>query len=219
MLSGAIGQRAEAWRSQLLRAAALLEATIDFADEDVPVDVTPEVLELIASVQADLHREADGTRIAERIRDGFEVAIVGLPNAGKSTLLNALAGREAAITSEHAGTTRDVIEVRMDIAGLAVTLLDTAGLRISDDAVETIGINLALERASGADLRVFLSDEQGQLPSGIVPSGDDLVVRGKADLAAQNGGLAVSGKTGLGIAALIAQIPPFWKPVPARPPP
>ena len=206
VLSGAIGQRAEAWRSQLLRAAALLEATIDFADEDVPVDVTPEVLELIASVQADLHREADGTRIAERIRDGFEVAIVGLPNAGKSTLLNALAGREAAITSEHAGTTRDVIEVRMDIAGLAVTLLDTAGLRISDDAVETIGINRALERASGADLRVFLSDEQGQLPSGIAPSGDDLVVRGKADLAAQNGGLAVSGKTGLGIAALIAQI-------------
>ncbi|HHC29859.1 MAG TPA: tRNA uridine-5-carboxymethylaminomethyl(34) synthesis GTPase MnmE, partial [Rhodobacterales bacterium] len=103
VLSGALGQKAEGWRADLIRAAALLEATIDFADEDVPVDVSPEVLALIESVSGTLRIERDGVGIAERIRDGFEVAIVGPPNAGKSTLLNALAGREAAITSEVAG--------------------------------------------------------------------------------------------------------------------
>ena len=120
---------------------------IDFADEEVPIDVTPEVRTLISGVMADLRQEAKGVRIAERIRTGFEVAIVGLPNAGKSTLLNALAGREAAITSEYAGTTRDVIEVRMDLDGLPVTLLDTAGLRQTDGHVENLGIELARKRA------------------------------------------------------------------------
>ena len=102
VLSGAIGRRAEEWREKLIRAAALIEATIDFADEDVPVDVAPEVLALGHAVLADLRREALGGRAAERIRDGFEVAIIGAPNAGKSTLLNALAGREAA---DGAGST------------------------------------------------------------------------------------------------------------------
>lgn len=200
VLSGAIGRRAEEWRRKLIRAAALIEATIDFADEDVPVDVTPEVMDLTHDVLVDLRREVAGSHAAERIRDGFEVAIVGAPNAGKSTLLNALAGRDAAITSEFAGTTRDVIEVRMDIGGLAVTLLDTAGLRKTADPVEQIGIERALERATSADLRVFL--ESGEDVPGIMPMPDDITLPGKADVT----GKGVSGKTGQGVPELIAAI-------------
>lgn len=200
VLSGAIGERAERWRAKLIRAAALIEATIDFADEDVPVDVTPEVLDLIGDVEGELRREEAGATASERIRDGFEVAIVGAPNAGKSTLLNCLAGREAAITSEVAGTTRDIIEVRMEIAGQAVTLLDTAGLRETGDSVEQIGIARALERAKAADLRVFLLGEGDVV--GLAPLGDDIVVQGKSDI----GGIGVSGRTGEGVAELIDAI-------------
>lgn len=200
VLSGAIGRRAEEWRAKLIRAAALIEATIDFADEDVPVDVTPEVMDLTHDVLVDLRREAAGSHAAERIRDGFEVAIVGAPNAGKSTLLNALAGRDAAITSEFAGTTRDVIEVRMDIGGLAVTLLDTAGLRQTTDPVERIGIERALERAKAADVRVFL--ESGEDVPGIVPMAGDITLSGKAD----ETGRGVSGKTGQGVPELLDAI-------------
>lgn len=203
VLSGAVGQKVEGWRRDLIRAGALLEATIDFADEDVPVDVSPEVLTLIDGLMADLGREAAGVSAAERIRDGFEVAIVGAPNAGKSTLLNQLAGREAAITSEIAGTTRDVIEVRMEIAGLPVTFLDTAGLRDTEDRLERAGIERALARAEAADLRLFLVDGSA-LPLG--PAGDDLVVMGKADTISGASGLAVSGKTGAGVPELMARI-------------
>jgi tRNA modification GTPase len=204
VLSGALGQRVEAWRRDLLRAAALIEATIDFADEDVPVDVTPEVSGLIAGLLASLRQEIAGARAAERIREGFEVAIVGAPNVGKSTLLNALAGREAAITSDIAGTTRDVIEVRMDLDGLAVTLLDTAGLRDSSDQIERIGIERAIARAGAADLRVFLLSHPGEAPM-MQPLPEDIVLLGKSDtLAVQEG--AISGKTGAGLDALIAAI-------------
>ena len=182
----------------------LLEATIDFADEEVPVDVSPEVLSLIDGLMADLQREAAGVAAAERIRDGFEVALVGAPNAGKSTLLNQLAGREAAITSEIAGTTRDVIEVRMDIGGLPVTFLDTAGLRDTDDLLELAGIDRALQRARAADLRVFLTD--GEQVPGLTPEGDDLVVVAKADTKSVVTGLAVSGLTGAGVPELMARI-------------
>ncbi len=204
VLSGALGRRAESWRTQLVRAAALLEATIDFADEDVPVDVSPEVLALVSGVANELAAEVQATRTAERIRDGFEVAIVGVPNVGKSTLLNALAGREAAITSEVAGTTRDVIEVRMDLNGLPVTVLDTAGLRDSDDKVETIGIRRAVERAEQADLRVFLI-EGSTLPPDIPVQNDDLVVQAKGDLHPGDD-VSVSGKTGAGVSDLVGRI-------------
>ena len=204
VLSGAVGAQAEGWRVKLIRAAALIEATIDFADEEVPVDVAPEVLDLLDGVFEDLHRAAEGVQVSERIRDGFEVAIVGLPNAGKSTLLNALAGREAALTSEQAGTTRDVIEVRMDLEGLPVTLLDTAGLREAEDMVEGMGVARAIERAKQADLRVFLSVD-GLLPADLAPGPEDLVVAGKADVSS-GAGLRVSGKTGAGISDLVTRI-------------
>lgn len=204
VLSGDVGKRAESWRRDLIRAAALLEATIDFVDEDVPVDVRPEVLDLLDGLLKSLKKEADGARFAERIRDGFEVAIVGAPNVGKSTLLNALAGREAAITSAVAGTTRDVIEVRMDLAGLPVTMLDTAGLRETIDEVEEIGIQRAIQRASQADLRVFLIERDEFLP-GIQPSLTDIIVVAKADRN-PGAGLRVSGRTGEGLDGLIEVI-------------
>ena len=204
VLSGAIGQKVEGWRTDLVRAAALIEATIDFADEDLPIDVRPEVKVLIDGLLEALRAELKGAAAAERIREGFEVAIVGAPNVGKSTLLNALAGREAAITSEFAGTTRDVIEVRMDLSGLAVTLLDTAGLRDAEDRVEQIGVARALERARGADLRVFLRADRNEVLL-MEPEADDIVVMGKADLFGNAAG-AVSGKTGAGLETLIAGI-------------
>jgi tRNA modification GTPase len=199
---------AERWRVDLIRAASLIEVTIDFADEDVPVDVTPEVTALLEGVATDLQRETDGVKIAERIRDGFEVAIIGAPNVGKSTLLNALAGREAAITSEYAGTTRDVIEVRMDLGGLPVTLLDTAGLRETDDHVEGIGIELARKRAEHADLRVFLADSSDTLDLDM--RAGDIRLIPKADTLANTQG-AISGKTGEGVDALVLHISKILK--------
>lgn len=204
VFSGALGQKIEIWRKDLVRAAALIEATIDFADEEVPVDVTPEVSALISGLLVGLRAELAGAGAAERIRDGFEVAIVGAPNVGKSTLLNALAGREAAITSEFAGTTRDVIEVRMDIGGLAVTLLDTAGLRDAEDQIEQIGILRAVERARAADLRVFLLDTVEDAVALEAEPGD-IVVLGKADQR-QGAERAVSGKSGLGLDWLVNEI-------------
>lgn len=203
MFSGGLGDLAAHWRERLIRASALLTVTIDFADEEVPVDVSPEVLELIAEVQTAMQAQVDGFGAAERIRTGYEVAIVGPPNVGKSTLLNALAGRDAAITSEIAGTTRDVIEVRMELAGLPVTLLDTAGLRETDDTIEKIGVARALERAKAADLRVFLIESNSK-PE-LDPAPDDIVIASKADLSGDKFG-AVSGKTGAGVAQLVEQI-------------
>lgn len=207
VMEGAFSDKIENWRQDLIRAAALLEATIDFADEDVPVDVTPEVTELLAKTQLSLTAEIKGSFAAERIRDGFEVAIVGKPNAGKSTLLNALAGREAAITSGIAGTTRDVIEVRMDVDGLPVTLLDTAGLRETEDTVEALGVSLAVKRAQQADLRVFLTEDGRADDLGVDVQPDDIVTLGKSDeRGALDGVLSVSGSTGEGIGSLLGEV-------------
>ncbi len=204
VFSGALGDKAEIWRKDLIRAAALLGATIDFVDEDVPVDVTPEVNALLNGVKAALTAEAAGVRMSERIRDGFEVAIVGAPNVGKSSLLNRLAGRDAAITSEVAGTTRDVIEVRMDLNGLPVTFLDTAGLRDTDDKVEGIGIERAISRAKAADLRVFLYEQEPLNPQ-LEPEKEDIIVRSKADIY-EGAAFSVSGLTGEGLETLTNRI-------------
>ena len=203
ILSGELGQRAEMWRSKLVRASALLEATLDFADEDVPLDVTPEVRSLLSQTKEDLFKEAEGVTTAERMRTGFEVAIVGAPNVGKSTLLNSLAGRDAAITSDIAGTTRDVIEVRMDLSGLPVTFLDTAGLRETNNEIEKIGIDRALSRAKSADIIVLLA-EDGTIPAEVKLGTDDIVLQSKCDL--QPGLNGVSGLTGEGVDELERKI-------------
>ena len=201
-LSGSLSKLVEGWRSKLIRAASLIEATIDFADEEVPENVSDEVLAILSVLTQEFESEIQGSFVSERIREGFEVAIVGLPNSGKSTLLNALAGRDAAITSSVAGTTRDVIEVRMDLNGLAVTLLDTAGLRDSDDEVEKIGISRAIERASQADLRVFLVQEGETVP--VEQQDNDIVRRPKVDISPDV--LGISGLTGEGVDTLVAEI-------------
>ena len=204
IMSGALGHRVDGWQRKLVRMSALVEATIDFVEEDVPIDIVPEVGNLLAELRSDLAAEIAGYGAAERIRDGFEVAIVGAPNTGKSTLLNALAGREAALTSSRAGTTRDVIEVRMDIGGLPVTLLDTAGLRETADEVERMGVDRARARALGADLRVFLTTPEAG-PVDLPAQAEDLVVAGKADVHG-GAGLAVSGLTGAGLDGLVSAI-------------
>ncbi len=158
-MKGLLGNRAETWRQRLIQALAQVEAGIDFSDEgDVPDDLlAPAVAaarDLAAEIAAAL---ADGGR-GERLREGLVVAIAGPPNAGKSTLLNLLARREAAIVSPYAGTTRDVIEVHLELAGLPVTLVDTAGIRETDDPVEIEGVRRARERAAAADLVLWVVD-------------------------------------------------------------
>ena len=195
IFNGALGEKTKEWRAKLVKAGALLVATLDFADEEVPEEVTPEVEKLINMVLSELDKEIIGVQTAERIRSGFEVAIVGAPNLGKSTLLNYLVGRDAAITSNISGTTRDVIEVKLDLRGLPVTILDTAGIRKSDDKVEEIGISRALERSSLSDLRIVLT-EDGEYPSGLKKRDTDIICIAKDDQGNRGG---VSGKTGAGI--------------------
>lgn len=204
VLSGAIGARAAEWRGRLLRGRALIEAMIDFADDELPDGLIERAVDEIRPVLASMQQELAGSAAAERIRDGFEVAIVGPPNAGKSTLLNAIAGRDAAITSEHAGTTRDVLEVRLELAGHAVTLLDMAGLRESADAVEKLGVARAKARAAAADLRVFLLPDAGCMTE-VAVEDDDIVVRAKGDRVAEDV-FKVSGLTGEGVEELLAAI-------------
>jgi tRNA modification GTPase len=203
ILSGAMGERVGLWRAELLTCMALLEATIDFSEEDLPDNLVSEVQAGLARVMLDLRQQLSGHGAAERLREGYEVALIGPPNIGKSTLLNALAQRDAALISPIPGTTRDIIEVRMDIAGLPVTLLDTAGIRDSTDVLERAGIDRTRDRARTADLRVFLVDgENDELP--LEKQANDVIVRGKADLQPKSDGVpSISGITGQGIDMLV----------------
>ncbi len=158
-MKGLLGNRAEAWRQRLIQALALVEARIDFSDEvDVPENLLGPALAIARELGAEIAAAlADGGR-GERLREGLVVAIAGPPNAGKSTLLNRIARREAAIVSPFAGTTRDVIEVHLDLGGWPVTLLDTAGIRDTADPLELEGVRRARERVSGADLVLWVVD-------------------------------------------------------------
>ena len=204
VLGGSFGDAGAQWRGKLLRAVALLEASIDFSDEEIPDNLSVEVVKLVEETCGSIVAILERSTMASKIRTGFTVAIIGAPNVGKSTLLNAIVGRQAAITSSVAGTTRDVIECRVDLQGLAVSFFDTAGLRDSEDEIENLGISKAYEMASAADIRVFLVEEEG----GVLPIAcrdEDIVCLNKAD-ERQPGAAAVSGKTGEGVSELLRQI-------------
>jgi tRNA modification GTPase len=196
-LQGLLGNRADAWRKQIVEALALVEAGIDFSDEaDVSADVTARALHAAQMLQHEIAAILSDGRRGERLREGLVVAIAGPPNAGKSTLLNRIARREVAIVSPHAGTTRDVIEVHLDLEGYPVTLLDTAGIRETDDPVEREGVARARARAEAADLVLWLTEGIGaNRDSG---SGTELwLIRTKIDLSAEDWG-EPSARTALG---------------------
>ena len=199
-LDGALGALYDSWRDQVLHALALVEASIDFADEDLPEDMLSTIDHEIRGVMHGLILHLEDDRRGERLREGLFVAIVGAPNVGKSSLLNRLARREAAIVSHLAGTTRDVIEVHMDIAGLPVILADTAGLRADvdhdvglgadpierADPIEQEGVKRALARAAAADLKIAVFDtgvwpETDEATRALV-DGDTMVIVNKSDL-------------------------------------
>ncbi|WP_415391908.1 tRNA uridine-5-carboxymethylaminomethyl(34) synthesis GTPase MnmE [Paracoccus sp. SJTW-4] len=200
VVSGELARWAEGLRERLVRAGALIEVSLDFADEEVPDEVPDEVFELLDSVRVDIAAAVAGLPAAERLRAGFEVAIVGPPNAGKSSLLNRIAQREMALVSDVAGTTRDVLELHTELGGLAVTFLDTAGLRDAEDFVEGLGVDRARDRARRADLRLHLSGD-GRAVEELYQDGD-LVLRSKADL----GGRGISAVTGAGLSEMLEDV-------------
>lgn len=217
-LDGALSRLYDDWRSRLVKIQAHMEAAIDFADEDLPASLFQQAHDTIEVLAAAIAAHlADGGR-GERLREGLMVAILGAPNVGKSSLLNRLAGREAAIVSTQAGTTRDVVEVHLDLAGFPVTLADTAGIRETLDEIETEGVRRALVRADQADLRLVVFDG-GALPGLDAASLDlidahSVVVINKADAApadlpesvADCPVVAVSALTGAGMENLIAAL-------------
>ena len=207
-LSGRLAGRAQFWREHLLGCQAQVEATIDFSDEGIVSDFAKLSAE-IASVREDMAAALAASSWTERIRDGFVVALIGPPNGGKSTLLNAIAGRDVALTSHIPGTTRDVIEVSMDLDGLSVTMLDTAGLRDTDDDLELHGVDRAHQRAISAHRRVFVLEPDCE-PShlGISVEPRDILISSKSDTGQTHprAELAVSGLTGQNLDRLLRAI-------------
>src|SRR6476659_4338560 len=186
-LKGLLGDKVRDWRAKIIEASALIEAGIDFSDEgDVPEELITPALAGIKSLLDEIEEVLAVRGRSERLREGLVVAISGPPHVGKSTLINLLARREVAIVSPHAGTTRDVIEVQLDLDGYPVTLIDTAGIRQTDDPVEKEGVRRARDRAASADLVLWLADDDtGVSPSQMIGEGGTSFwrVRNKIDLA------------------------------------
>jgi len=219
-LKGLLGERAETWRQRLIEALALVEAGIDFSDEDdVPAGLTARALELIRPLADEISKAMAGQ--GERLREGLRVAIAGPPNAGKSTLFNRLARREAAIVSPFPGTTRDVLEIHLDLGGYPVTVLDTAGIRDTTDPIEREGVRRAGEQAAGADLVLWVIESTSQ-DVGEAPVQPGWLVVNKMDLAdptdsrkielrfkKSNGVHFISSATGVGVEQLVTSIAGF----------
>jgi tRNA modification GTPase len=211
---GALSRQIEAWRTRLIDAMALVEAAIDFSDEgDVPQDLLAPAAGVARELGEEIKRVLDDARRGERLRDGFVVAIAGAPNVGKSTLLNRLAAREVAIVSPTPGTTRDAIEVALDLGGVPVVLVDTAGVRETNDPVESEGVRRALARAEAADLVLWLVDASEAKP-GRATREHAIEVWTKIDLLdseaqrmlSAQGSIRISAKIGLGMDELIAML-------------
>jgi tRNA modification GTPase len=207
--SGKLSELYEGWRGRLIEIAALTEAAIDFSDEgDVASSSLSEARTRAQGLAAEIAAHLNDRHRGEIVRDGFRVALLGAPNAGKSSLLNALARRDAAIVSAEAGTTRDVIEVRLDLAGLPVVISDTAGIREAMSEVEREGIRRSLAAARDANLILWLSEDgDSNLPDGISRE-TSLAIRSKADLTRESTAnpLAVSALTGEGMDRLVREI-------------
>ena len=208
-LDGALGKLYESWRDRLTRAIARLEASIDFSDEDLPDSLSDMWRAEAEEVHLELRAHLADAGRGERIRDGFSVAIVGPPNAGKSSLLNALARREAAIVDDAPGTTRDIIEVAMDLGGFRVLLADTAGLRDCDERVEREGVRRSRARAAEADLRVAVFD--GALwpafdaSTAALLDGNSIAVVNKGDLGRAREPADIDGRPALVISAITGE--------------
>lgn len=209
---GSLSDLYESWRGRLIRALAWAEAGIDFSDEDLPDDIQRRVNSEVVEIYREISKHLSDAQRGEIVRDGLFLTVIGPPNAGKSSLVNALAKRDVAIVAETAGTTRDIIEVRLNIGGYAVIVADTAGLRAAADAVESEGVKRALARAAQSDLVLLLLDGSADDPiaglSAEALAKVDLTVWNKADLPSPEPrtGLALSLKTGAGLDALLAAI-------------
>jgi len=207
---GALAELYEGWRADLIRASAWVEAAIDFSDEELPTDTLARTRAAISAILQDIQGNLDDSRRGEVLREGLYLTVIGPPNAGKSSLVNALARRDVAIVAETAGTTRDVIEVRMDLGGYPVILADTAGLRETSEAIESEGVRRALARAETADLALLLLDGSATDPmADLLPNTRaDLIVFNKSDLPwpARREGIAISLRTGEGLDAMIAAL-------------
>jgi len=207
VLDGALGEEVRRWRESLIWMLAQVAVSIDFSDEDLPPDILSGIADRGRSLLVDFSEHLRNAQVARIIREGFYVAIIGKPNVGKSTLLNQLAGREIAITSEIAGTTRDVLEVTLEVDGHAVVFLDTAGLRDADSEIEVLGVERARQVAEDADLRLFLVQDPGEtIELGIDVRPNDIVLGAKCDLVSTFDGKAISGRTGQGVDDLLGLI-------------
>ena len=211
-LDGVVSKKVDTWKSKILSILAFLEADIDFNDQDLgEISILNKISDLIELLKI----EQDGFKDIRSIKEGLEIAIIGPPNVGKSTLINNMVKRNVSLTSRIAGTTRDIIEAKVQINGVYVTFLDTAGLRDTKDTIEKKGISIMKKRLKTVALKIFLINRESDLKSiGVKVGPDDLILKAKADRGNNTKYIGISGKTGLGVKDAIdligTKLPQFY---------